>query len=193
MALDALTLQKAMPGLTADHARDYVGPLSAAMVEGEITTEARAAYFLALLGHESASLRYFEEIGSGAAYEGRHDLGNVHPGDGPRFKGRGPISLTGRSNYRAAGEALGLDLEDNPTLAARPDIGFRVAVWFWNVRDFSAAADRGDFRHIARPPGGGYSGWDDRVSRLKGIERLGSAILPEPPRPLAGADAESVE
>ena len=56
------------------------------------------------LAHESVSLRYFEEIASGSAYEGRRDLGNIHPGDGVRYKGRGPIQLTGRSNYRVAGE-----------------------------------------------------------------------------------------
>lgn len=46
------------------------------------------------------------EFASGAAYEGRKDLGNTQPGDGKRFKGRGPIQLTGRANYKKAGDAV---------------------------------------------------------------------------------------
>ena len=71
-------------------------------------------------------LRYFEEIASGAAYEGRTDLGNTQPGDGKRYKGRGPIQLTGRSNYRSAGIALGLPLEESPELVTFPSAGFKV-------------------------------------------------------------------
>ena len=93
------------------------------MARGEITTLRRAQYFLAHVGHESASLRYFEEIASGAAYEGRTDLGNIHPGDGSRFKGRGPIQLTGRRNYANFGDWLGQGdlLVDKPALVARCD------------------------------------------------------------------------
>jgi putative chitinase len=114
--------------------------------------------FLAQLAHESGQLRYFEEIASGAAYEGRTDLGNIYPGDGVRYKGRGPIQLTGRNNYRAAGNALGVDFENNPTLVATPEWGFKVAVWFWNSRNLNAAADRGDFDYTTYRINGGYNG-----------------------------------
>jgi hypothetical protein len=53
-----------------------------AMLDGHITTQARASMFLGQVLHESVGLRYFEEIASGAAYEGRRDLGNTHTGDG---------------------------------------------------------------------------------------------------------------
>ncbi len=115
--------------------------LLAATVTGEITTPIREAAFLAQLGHESAELRYMEEIADGSAYEMRADLGNLYTGDGRRFKGRGPIQLTGRANYARASKALGLDLITAPEAVASYDVGFRVAVWFWTSHRLNEAAD----------------------------------------------------
>ena len=109
-----------MPGVDPAKAEQYLPHINKAMAEGNINTPKRQAAFLAQLAHESGSLRYMEEIASGAAYEGRSDLGNTQPGDGTRYKGRGPIQLTGRSNYREAGKALGLDLEGNPRAGRQP-------------------------------------------------------------------------
>src|SRR5690606_11129687 len=130
--------------------------------EAGINTKQRQAMFLAQLGHESGGLRYMEEIASGAAYEGRRDLGNTQPGDGTRYKGRGPIQLTGRANYREAGRALGLDLEGNPQQASSPEVGFRVAAWYWNSRGLNQHADAGNFREVTRRINGGYNGLADR-------------------------------
>ena len=55
-----------------------------------------------------------------AGYEGREDLGNTEDGDGERFKGRGLIQITGRSNYQAAQDALGVDYVEDPTLMQSP-------------------------------------------------------------------------
>ena len=121
---------------------------------------------------ESKLAHYFEEIASGAAYEGRRDLGNTQPGDGVRYKGRGPIQLTGRNNYRAAGQALGLPLEQNPTLASRPDVGFRIAGWFWKTRGLNALADQGAFTTISERINGGHNGLADRYAywaRARGV------------------------
>lgn len=128
----------------------YAPLLSEAMVEAEITTVTRAAAFLAQLAWESGDLRYMEELADGTAYEGRSDLGNTQPGDGRRYKGRGPIQLTGRSNYRAAGLWFGLPLEQDPALAAKPSVGFRVAAWYWKSRGLNELADANDFRGITR-------------------------------------------
>src|SRR5215467_14480028 len=108
-----------------------------------------------------------EEIASGAAYEGRRDLGNTQPGDGKRYKGRGPIQLTGRANYRRAGKALGLDLEKDPAKAADPAVGFRVAGWFWKTHGLNELADKGDFREITRRINGGYNGLASRQAFYK--------------------------
>lgn len=154
-------LRAIMPTLPLDKAQQYLPLLNQAMAEAHIDTPQRQAAFLAQLGHESGGLKYFEELASGAAYEGRRDLGNTQAGDGKRYKGRGPIQLTGRANYRAAGAALGLDLEGNPTLAARPDVGFRTAAWYWNTHNLSPLADKGDlasFRQITKKINGGTNG-----------------------------------
>lgn len=160
-----LTLQQLraiMPKLPEAHATFYLPLLNAAMNEAAITTPRRRAAFLAQLAHESGELRYWEELSDGSAYEGRKDLGNIHPGDGPRYKGRGPIQLTGRNNYRAAGQALGVDLENHPELAKDPAVGFRVATWFWATRGLNPLADAGDFREITRRINGGYNGLAQR-------------------------------
>lgn len=162
------------------------------MREAQIVTPRRAVAFIAQLGHESDSLRYFEEIASGAAYEGRRDLGNTQPGDGRRYKGRGPIQLTGRANYRAAGRALGLNLEENPYQAARPPVGFRIAGWYWRSRDLNALADGENFREITRRINGGYNGWADRVERLQRARKVASLLLPSPPNPLTAKERKAV-
>ena len=156
--ISAGQLRAIMPNLSDADANRYLPYLNAAMAEGGINTPRRQAAFLAQLAHESGQLRYFEEIASGAAYEGRRDLGNTQPGDGVRFKGRGPIQLTGRSNYGAASAALGLDLVNHPEQAATPEVGFRIAQWFWNSRGLNGYADSGNFDAITLRVNGGYNG-----------------------------------
>ncbi|CAF4659625.1 unnamed protein product [Rotaria magnacalcarata] len=136
---------------------------------------ARKAAFLAQLAHESGQLRYMKEIASGEAYEGREDLGNNQPGDGKLFKGRGPIQLTGRANYAAAGKDLGLDLVNNPELVETPEVGFRTSVWFWNKRQLNKLADRNtlkDFRNITKKINGGNNGSADREKYWKQASKV---------------------
>lgn len=130
----------------AGHRADtYAQPLTNAMAEFGINTPARQAAFLAQVGEESGSLFYVKEIASGAAYEGREDLGNTEPGDGVRFKGRGPIEITGRANYQECGDALGLDLIAHPELLEEPANGCRASAWFCKKHDLNHWADVGDF------------------------------------------------
>ncbi|MBE2248694.1 MAG: glycoside hydrolase family 19 protein [Myxococcus sp.] len=161
-AVNAEQLRRVMPNLSPERAAAMTPHLNRAMQEAGINTPKRAAAFIAQLAHESGQLRYFEELASGRAYEGRRDLGNTQPGDGTRFKGRGPIQLTGRANYEAASRALGVDLVNNPELAARPDVGFRVAAWYWSSRGLNQLADRGDFDGITQRINGGQNGAADR-------------------------------
>ena len=79
-------------------------------------TRPQIAYLLATAEHESAGFQTLEEFDSGQKYEGRKDLGNTEPGDGPRFKGRGYVQLTGRNNYRSYANRTGIKLVDLPVI-----------------------------------------------------------------------------
>lgn len=130
----------------------------------------RLAHFMAQLVHESGSFRYMEEIASGAAYEGREDLGNIVAGDGKRYKGRGPIQLTGRANYRDFGRRIGIDLERHPEIAAVPSIGLHLALEYWRNRNLNTWADRDDVLAITRKINGGTNGLADRKAHLAKIK-----------------------
>lgn len=120
------------------------------LAEGGIDTSARVSEFLAQACLETDYFKVLEEYASGSAYEGRKDLGNIHPGDGKKFKGRGIFQCTGRDNYARYGKRLGIDLLGNPDLAGRPDISVRVAVMYWNDKGLNAYADRGETAAISR-------------------------------------------
>jgi len=158
----AAELRQIVPQLSASKAEAVAPHLNAAMAEADINTPERQAMFIAQLAHESGGFHYMEEIASGAAYEGRTDLGNTQPGDGERYKGRGYIQVTGRHNYTEAGRALGLDLVNNPELAAQPENAARIAAWYWESRGINAAADAGDFTQVTRLINGGTNGLADR-------------------------------
>lgn len=200
-------LRKLMPHLSLGRAGQYAPLLSAAMEEQGITNKKRRCAFLAQLAHESVELRYMEEIASGSAYEGRSDLGNTQPGDGKRYKGRGPIQLTGRANYRRFGRLLGLDLEGQPTLAAQPENGFRIAALFWKLGGLNELADKltlkkndaGDkivFAKITKIINGGHNGLQDRFKYFSVAKQVLHDDDPSSPQtpvaPPAVRPAESV-
>jgi len=135
-----------------------------------IMSPLRLAHFMAQLVHESGSFRYMEEIASGAAYEGRADLGNTQPGDGKRFKGRGPIQITGRANYRRFGRLIGIDIESAPEIAAHPSVGLHLALAYWRDRGLNAIADADDVTTITKRINGGLTGFEDRKMHLAKIK-----------------------
>lgn len=96
----------------ANRQRSAAAIIEAAKAQG--LTKPQIAYVLATAEHESAGFATLEEFVSGEQYEGRKSLGNTQPGDGPRFKGRGYVQLTGRNNYTAYAKRSGLRLVDLP-------------------------------------------------------------------------------
>ncbi len=140
--------------------------LNTAMGKFGIVTPVRVAAFIAQIGHESGHLRYVREIWGPtkqqAGYEGRKDLGNTVPGDGSKFRGRGLIQVTGRANYAACGEALGLDLLKHPELLEEPQHAAMSAAWFWHRAGLNTLADAGDFLLITKRINGGTNGLADR-------------------------------
>ena len=117
----------------------------------QVNTKDRQAAFLAQVGHESGQLKYAEEVASGRAYEGRKDLGNVNPGDGMKFKGRGLIQVTGRANYKLFDEwlhknnylTINQSIIDNPELvSSNPEIAVLSAFWYWDLHKLNNLADR---------------------------------------------------
>ncbi|WHP05808.1 MULTISPECIES: glycoside hydrolase family 19 protein [Acinetobacter] len=137
-----------------------------------LDNELRFAHFIAQLAHESGGFKYMEEIASGSAYEYRSDLGNTQKGDGTRYKGRGPIQLTGRANYRKYGQSLGLDFENNPQIVALPSIGMLVACKYWADNGLNELADKDDVLAITRKINGGVNGLGDRKAKLEIIKNL---------------------
>jgi predicted chitinase len=87
-----------------------------------------AAYILATAFHESDRFRAMVEYADGKAYEGRKSLGNTVAGDGPRFKGRGFVQITGRRNYQDWGRRLGVDLIKEPHLASSLQYATRILI-----------------------------------------------------------------
>lgn len=161
-------LRSIMP-LAKGRASVFLPWLNAAMFEFGINTSKRVAAFIAQLAHESGELRYMRELASGEAYEGREDLGNTSVGDGVKFKGRGPIQITGKNNYRDCSLALFGDerLLDQPELLEQPEHGCRAAGWFWKTRKLNHLADNGKFVAITKRINGGKNGLADREAYYK--------------------------
>ena len=144
----------------------FVSALNTAMNHYQIVGLKRVAAFIAQIGHESGQLKYVREIWgptkAQAKYEGRAGLGNNVAGDGSKYRGRGLIQITGRANYGACGEALGLDLINHPELLEKPQHACMSAAWFWASRGLNALADTGSFTKITSRINGGQNGSADR-------------------------------
>lgn len=167
------------PGYSIDSAREY-------------------AHFLAQACHETDRFRVLREYASGKAYEGRADLGNSKPGDGPRFKGRGIFQTTGRANYLQLGVRIGRrdQFVNAPELLETPQYAVWSACEYWATRNLNDAANQADDRllpkkyrkkviqvtpveYIGITINGGYNGMAER----KKFYALARELLKEPPPP----------
>lgn len=110
-------------------------------------------------------------------YANRLGNGNAASGDGFKFRGRGIIQITGRSNYEAAGKELGINLVAEPDRLLKQDIAAQAAAWFWSSHGLNALADDKtddndleDFTEITRRINGGTTGIKDRLLALNTVE-----------------------
>lgn len=167
--ISAADLIKVVPNARQDLVAKLAPAFQQELPKAAINTGLRIAHFVAQMAHESA-FRYMEELGNAdyfKRYDGRKDLGNTEPGDGARYKGRGIIQLTGRTNYATYGQKLGLDLINKPELATDPVVATKVACLYWTERRINEPADADDVYTVTRRINGGQNGIDDRIMKLK--------------------------
>jgi putative chitinase len=163
----------------------------------------RLAQYLAQLMHESAAFNYDRELwGPTAAqkrYEGRKDLGNTVKGDGSKYRGRGPIQITGRANYRAfTAWARKLDpkapnFEGDPEAVNTDPWEGLGPIWFWDAHGLNRYADAGDVEMITRKINGGLNGLDDRIRWLVRITLVMLGYAPDGVSAFQKAAGEAVD
>lgn len=100
-------------------------------------------------------------------YANRMGNGDEESGEGFAYRGRGLIQLTGKSNYEACGEAIGVDLVSNPDLVATPEYAALSAGWFWDKNNLNKFADENDMTGLTKKINGGTHGIEDRVARTQ--------------------------
>lgn len=142
---------------------------------------AELAQLIAQCAHETQDFMSLVEHGGSLdfrQYDIRYNpqkaklLGNTQPGDGARYHGRGFIQLTGRYNYKKAGEALGLPLEARPELLERPDVAAKVAVWYWQHRVAPKVDNFKDTRAVTKPINSGLQGLADREKKFNAVMQI---------------------
>lgn len=183
-----------MPQARPQVAAAFVDPLNHAMARFGIDTPLRQAAFLAQVAHESGQLSHLVENLNYSAhgllatfsrrftsleaaeyarqparianrvYANRMGNGDERSGEGWKFRGRGLIQLSGRRNYQACGDALGVDLVANPSLLESPKYAALSAAWFWAADGLNELADGGDIGKITRRVNGGTNGLAERAA-----------------------------
>lgn len=128
------------------------------------------AAFMGQTAHESDNFKTTKEYSSGQQYEGRKDLGNVRPGDGEKYKGRGFIQITGRYNYTLAAKALGIDLVNHPELAEKPDVAAKVTWWYWQNRVRPNVGNFNDVKQVTKTINPGLKGLAKRKAATRNFK-----------------------
>jgi predicted chitinase len=135
--------------------------------------------FLSQAAHETLDFKHMKEIGGSLDFR-KYDpkyapkkakaLGNTIPGDGAKYKGRGYIQLTGKYNYKRAGEALGLDLVNKPELVEKPEVAAKVAVWYWQNRVANKVDNFKDTKAVTKKINPGLKHLDQRKEKQQAFQ-----------------------
>jgi putative chitinase len=200
--LTLMTLKSLYPNAPAANRRHFAGQAPDLLARFAIVAHPlRLAFFLAQIGHESSGLQIqhenldysnerlrqvwpsrFRSAASAAHYVGKPEalanlvyggrLGNVEPGDGYRFRGRGYIQLTGRDAYREVGKRTNLPLEDRPDIALDVAYALHIACGFWAWKNLNPVCDGGDFVAVTKRINGGTIGLEDRLRWLARVRQV---------------------
>lgn len=180
-------LKSIVPLISDNHLNIYVPLLNGTLDKYGINSNERLSCFIAQVAHESGSFIYTKELASGFVYEGRTDLGNVNKGDGIKFKGRGLIQVTGRTNYGLCSKYLYGDerLLDNPSMLEEPVDALNSAYWYWNSHNLNDICDMTDnyvhywhgrdwnkFQWLTIKINGGLNGYTDRFDFYQRAEKV---------------------
>ena len=142
---------------------EQLADLNSCLNRFEINTHPRMRHFLSQTAEESGGLKWMKELASGEAYQGRRDLGDIYPGDGPKYKGAGVLQLTGRNNYQALADYI-----HDPEVMQGVDYvstkyPFTSGGFWWHNNDMNALCDRGaTVEEITRRVNGGLNGLAQR-------------------------------
>lgn len=120
-------------------------------------------------------------------------LGNVKPGDGWLFRGRGLKQLTGRNNYAAFGKTIGMTAEEAAEYVATKKGAIESACWFWDTNNLNQFADKKDIEGMSRRINGGTIGLDDRIQRWhRALQVLGGKRVQEDTNTIIRRGSEGV-
>ncbi len=184
-----------------DRAAQWIDPINSAMDSYKINTAQRVSAFISQVLHESARLvrvtenlnysapalmsvwpRRFTSLDMARQYERNPEkianfvyggrMGNTSPADGWRYRGRGPLQITGKENYGKCGMSIGQDLISKPELLEVPKIGALSAGWFWSVNNLNELADIGDIAGLTKKINGGTHGLAERIDLYDAARKM---------------------
>jgi putative chitinase len=197
--IDAELLHVACPERSLAELAPWVEPIRRACLKFEINAVRRVAAFIAQMAHESGmqpreeNLNYraerlcqvwparFPNLGAAVpyahnperlanrVYASRLGNGDEASGDGWKFRGVGPLQITGRANMTAFGNAMGMSVEDALTYAKTMEGGIMAAAWFWEANDINRLADTPGVADETRRINGGEVGLADRTARFDAV------------------------
>ena len=163
-------------GITTKNVATFLPLLNETIIQYKINTPIRVCHWLSQCMHESENFKYLEELASGEQYENNKELGNTEPGDGPKFRGKGVLQITGRFNYKKYGEFIEQDLlsGDNPKKLSQPNLATYSSGWFWTIlkkdkhgNNLNYYADNNDFIRITYTINGGSTGLKMRFDKFR--------------------------
>lgn len=142
---------------------DEIEEMNSCLLTFKITTPNRIRHFLSQISHESGGGRWKKELASGSDYEGRTDLGNTQPGDGPKYKGAGYIQLTGRANYQAFADYMKDPFIMDGVEYVSEKYPMTSAGFWWMKNDMNSLCDKNpSIEKVTLRVNGGYNGLEDR-------------------------------